>query len=61
MTNDSNILKFTSFEQFQEYYKITHSKSNDKEHNRYFQSGLEAAMLASETTLKALNLFKKAT
>lgn len=59
MITDSKNIKFTSFEQFQEYYKSKTDKSNNKEHNRYYQIGLDAARLASENTLKTLNIGDK--
>lgn len=60
MTSDRNDIKITSFEQFlQEYYNTKNSNSNNKEYNRYYQTGLEAARLASEATLKALDLCSK--
>jgi hypothetical protein len=59
MVKNSEDIKFTSFEQFQEYYKLKTGKSNSKEHNPYYQIGLEAAQLASESTLKTLNLGDK--
>ncbi len=56
MTNNSNEIIFTSLEQFKEYYKIKSTIPEIKESNQYFQTGIEAAKLAAESTLKALNL-----
>jgi outer membrane scaffolding protein for murein synthesis (MipA/OmpV family) len=59
MINDKKDVKFTSLEQFQEYYRVKKGESDNKEHNRYYTIGLEAAKLASESTLKMLDLRNK--